>query len=123
MISLDVSLEIKVNFGQNNFLFNLRKYSNDNKILSCKNIFFNNYSVVPYLIKPYNFTNSIIIDKKELPNNIIPLFDSLGILTNNTYNLEPENLDIHQQLALINNFTKNFIIENKFDFKPFFNFL
>ena len=123
MISLDISLDVKVNFGQENFQFNLRNYSNDNKILSYKNMFFTSYSIKAYFIKPTK-SNKIIINKKELPQNIIPLFDSLGVLTNNTYNLNPieiEKIDTNHQLMLINNFTNNFVVQNKFDFSPFMN--
>ena len=87
-------------------------------------MFFTSYSIKPYFIKPTKLNSSIIIKKKELPQNIIPLFDSLGVLTNNTYNLNPieiEKIDTNHQLMLINNFTNNFVIQNKFDFSTFMN--
>jgi len=74
MISLDISSDIEVNFGQNNFLFNLREYTNDNKILSCKNIFFNNYSIENYNIKPNK--------SKKISTTIIPMFGFMDIPNN-----------------------------------------
>jgi len=102
MMGLDLSYPVKVNWGQNEFEFDLEKYIDYSQILSIKNNFLSNnecideYKVIPKLI-PKIYHSKLI----NLPHGLHKYWNLLGI-SHMTNDISGSLLDISKNLLSIN---------------------
>ena len=98
IIGFDLSRPIKVNWGTEEFMFDLEKYINCNQILNNKNTFMtrNNGNLDDYEFKPNSQNN-----KYDLFKNMMTITSLLNSTSNNTFTTTP--LFNSTVLNLINN--------------------
>ena len=81
MIGFDLSVPIKINWGEESFMFDIKKHINYNNILSHKNSFFKNPECELYKIKPCN-NQKYYIFKSNIKN--IKINEFFSALKNNS---------------------------------------
>ena len=106
MIGLDLSVPIEINWGENPFIFDIKKQINCNNILSHKNNFLKDLDSKKYKIKPTNkFVKKLFKTIKiselfsELNNNSSSISNMPGleyINKNNSSYLENKNIKIYK---------------------------